>query len=43
MPAKCGTVESNQNQIRLSATGQQCGIIKAQPHVVLPIGNMNYG
>jgi hypothetical protein len=43
MPPERGTVESNQNQIRLSATGQQRGIIKPQPHAVLPIGNVNYG
>src|SRR5260370_25782903 len=43
MPAKRGTVERHQNQIRLSATSQQCGIIKPQPHAFLPIGNMDDG
>src|SRR5437667_1664153 len=43
VPGECGTVERDQNNALFGATSQQGDIVQAQPHSVLPIGDVNDG
>src|SRR2546422_889305 len=43
VPGERGTVERDQNKAGFGATNQQSDIVQAQPHSVLPIGDVNDG